>query len=65
MELISPYYPQLQILAYVTLAMVLGAVLGLDREIAHKPAGLRTHMMVAGAATILVALGELLVALRG
>jgi putative Mg2+ transporter-C (MgtC) family protein len=62
MELISPYYPQLQILAYVAVAMVLGAVLGLDREIAHKPAGLRTHMMVAGAATILVALGELLVA---
>jgi putative Mg2+ transporter-C (MgtC) family protein len=62
MELISSYYPQLQILAYVALAMVLGAVLGLDREFAHKPAGLRTHMMVAGAATILVALGKLLVA---
>ncbi|HSF33077.1 MAG TPA: MgtC/SapB family protein [Candidatus Tectomicrobia bacterium] len=62
MELISPYYPQLQILAYVALAMVLGAVLGLEREIAHKPAGLRTHMMLSGAATLLVALGEMLVA---
>jgi putative Mg2+ transporter-C (MgtC) family protein len=62
MELISPYYPQLQILAYVALAMVLGAVLGLDREIAQKPAGLRTHMLVAGAATLLVALGKMLVA---
>jgi hypothetical protein len=28
MELISPYYPQLQILASVALAMVSGAVLG-------------------------------------
>ena len=52
---------QLQILAYVALAMVLGAVLGVDREIAHRPAGLRTHMMVSGAAALLVALGELIV----
>jgi putative Mg2+ transporter-C (MgtC) family protein len=41
--------------------MLLGAVLGIDREIAHRPAGLRTHMMVSGAAALLVALGELIV----
>jgi putative Mg2+ transporter-C (MgtC) family protein len=61
MSIISPYYPQLAILAYVALAMVLGAVLGFEREIAHKPAGLRTHMLVSGAAAVLVALGEILV----
>jgi uncharacterized membrane protein YhiD involved in acid resistance len=52
-EHISMYQRQLQILGEVALAMLLGAVLGLEREIAHKPAGLRTHMMVAGAAALL------------
>jgi putative Mg2+ transporter-C (MgtC) family protein len=61
MSLIDSYYPQLQILGYVALAMLFGAVLGFDREMAHKPAGLRTHMMVAGAAALLVALGEMIV----
>lgn len=28
------------------LAMVLGAIVGFEREITHKPAGLRTHMLV-------------------
>ncbi len=60
MELLSMYQQQLQILSYVALAMLLGAVLGLDREIAHKPAGLRTHMLVAGAAALLMALGDVI-----
>jgi putative Mg2+ transporter-C (MgtC) family protein len=34
------------------LALVYGALLGLERELRHKPAGLRTHMMVSlGAAS--------------
>ncbi len=48
---------QLQILSQVAIAMGLGALIGLERELAHKPAGLRTHMLVSGAATLLVALG--------
>ncbi|WP_372638617.1 MgtC/SapB family protein [Fodinibius sp.] len=32
----------------VLLAMVLGGLMGLERELAKKPAGLRTHMLVAG-----------------
>jgi hypothetical protein len=40
---------QIGILAYVALAMLLGAVIGLERVFADKPAGLRTHMLVAGA----------------
>lgn len=55
------YQPQFAILGYVSLAMLLGALLGLDREIAHKPAGLRTHMLVSGAAALLVGLGNILV----
>jgi putative Mg2+ transporter-C (MgtC) family protein len=51
---------QLQILAEVALAMVLGAALGLERELAGKPAGLRTHMLVAGAAALLVGLTDVM-----
>src|SRR5512143_2275822 len=36
--------------------MLLGGFIGVEREYAHKPAGLRTHMLVAGAAALLVGL---------
>jgi putative Mg2+ transporter-C (MgtC) family protein len=52
---------EFQILAYVAVAMLLGALIGLEREIKDKPAGLRTHMLVAGAAALLVALGDVVV----
>jgi putative Mg2+ transporter-C (MgtC) family protein len=41
--------------------MALGAVIGVERELSDKPAGLRTHMLVSGAAALLVAIGETLV----
>jgi len=53
--------PQFQILAYAALAMILGGLVGLDREAARKPAGLRTHMLVSGAAALLVLLGQVMV----
>lgn len=52
---------QLQILGYIALAMALGGVIGFEREKADKPAGLRTHMLVAGAAALLVSLGSVIV----
>lgn len=52
---------QLQLLGLVLLSMILGAAVGFEREAADKPAGLRTHMLVAGAATLLTGLSELLV----
>lgn len=48
---------QLGVLGQIAFSMALGAVLGVEREIADKPAGLRTHMLVAGASTLLVCLG--------
>jgi putative Mg2+ transporter-C (MgtC) family protein len=45
----------------VALSMLLGAAVGWEREAARKPAGLRTHMLVAGAAAMLTGLSELLV----
>jgi putative Mg2+ transporter-C (MgtC) family protein len=40
--------------------MFLGGLIGLDREAARKPAGLRTHMLISGAAAFLVGMGGLL-----
>lgn len=55
-------WDELEILWRVLVAMALGGVLGWEREAANKPAGLRTHMMVAGTAALLVSLSETLVA---
>jgi putative Mg2+ transporter-C (MgtC) family protein len=45
----------------ILIATVLGAMLGLEREITAKPAGLRTHMLVAeGSALFMV--GSILIA---
>jgi putative Mg2+ transporter-C (MgtC) family protein len=52
---------ELKILSYVVISMLLGAAVGLDRELADKPAGLRTHMLVAGSSALLVSLGKLIV----
>jgi putative Mg2+ transporter-C (MgtC) family protein len=52
---------ELSILVRVGIAMLLGATVGFERETKDKPAGLRTHMLMAGAASVMVALGPLIV----
>jgi putative Mg2+ transporter-C (MgtC) family protein len=59
--LLAAYWPQFSVLIRVSIGMLLGAMLGWERETKHKPAGLRTHMLMAGAASVLVALGPLMV----
>ena len=44
----------LRVLARLGMAALLGGLLGAERELAHKAAGLRTHMMVALGAALLV-----------
>lgn len=61
MEIISLNPVQLKIIGYVALSMLLGALIGLEREIADKPAGIRTNMLVAGSSTLLVSLGEVMI----
>ena len=46
------------LLLRVAAAMLLGGVLGIEREIGRHAAGLRTHMMIAGAAALIVGLGD-------
>jgi putative Mg2+ transporter-C (MgtC) family protein len=59
-DLIEGSLPQLRLLLHVVLAFLLGGTIGWEREAAEKPAGLRTHMLVCGAAALLVGLGEIL-----
>lgn len=49
---------QLHMLTLVALAMVLGGLVGVEREISDKPAGLRTHMLVAGGCCLIALLGQ-------
>jgi putative Mg2+ transporter-C (MgtC) family protein len=52
---------ELKVAGEVAFAMVLGGLIGMEREVANKPAGIRTHMLVAGAAALLVGLGHALI----
>ncbi|HEX2464105.1 MAG TPA: MgtC/SapB family protein [Thermoanaerobaculia bacterium] len=49
-------------LGRLCIAVLVGAIIGIERELADKPAGLRTHMLVAGSAALFVGLGDPLVA---
>ena len=53
---------QLWLLSKVALALLLGGIIGYEREIAEKPAGFRTHMLVAGASALLVGMTDALLA---
>jgi len=44
------------------LALVVGAIIGLERELGHKPAGLRTHMLVSFGSALFVLIPLQLVA---
>lgn len=52
---------QLEIIGSIVLAMLLCAIIGIERELADKPAGFRTHMLVGGAAALLVGLSNVIV----
>ncbi|WP_201748576.1 MgtC/SapB family protein, partial [Escherichia coli] len=46
------------ILLRVAAAMLFGGELGVEREMGKHAAGLRTHMLIAGAAALIVGLGD-------
>jgi|SaaInl7_135m_RNA_FD_contig_21_2931875_length_623_multi_10_in_0_out_0_1 putative Mg2+ transporter-C (MgtC) family protein len=50
---------QLTILGHMIISMLLGGAIGWERDRSGKPAGLRTHMLVAGAASLLVGLAHI------
>jgi putative Mg2+ transporter-C (MgtC) family protein len=50
---------ELDVMLGVLVAMAFGGLIGLERELKSRPAGFRTHMLVAGAAALLVGVVEL------
>lgn len=55
------WWAQLSAAVQVLIAVVLGSIVGYEREVTGRPAGLRTHALLAGAAALLVLLAEGLV----
>src|SRR3989339_2246283 len=43
-----------EILLRLVLSVVFGGLIGLEREVVHKPAGIRTHMLVCLGSALLV-----------
>ena len=52
---------QLDIALKVLIATLLGGLVGFEREMMHKPAGLRTHAILAASAALLVGIADSLV----
>lgn len=50
---------QLWVVGGAAYAMVLGGVIGFERELKNRPAGFRTHTLVAGASSLLIGMGQL------
>lgn len=47
MEIIlAQWDTQLRVIAGIAIAMILGGLIGIEREFADKPAGFRTHTLV-------------------
>ncbi len=51
---------EFQMLGKIIIAALLGGIVGIEREFAERPAGLRTHMLVGGTAAFFVMLADLL-----
>lgn len=51
---------QLELVGLIAIAVILGAVIGAERELANKSAGLRTHALVAAGSALAVAIGHIL-----
>jgi putative Mg2+ transporter-C (MgtC) family protein len=60
-KLFQPIQPELYILFQAVVALLLGGLIGWEREAAGKWAGLRTHMLVCLAAMLFVRVGQFLI----
>jgi putative Mg2+ transporter-C (MgtC) family protein len=52
---------QLLFLGKIAIACLLGGLVGIEREFAEKPAGLRTHMLVSASSAFIVLLANMIV----
>lgn len=56
----EPFQQDLALILRIGAAMAFGGVLGFERELGRHAAGLRTHMLIAGAAALIVGLGDVM-----
>lgn len=59
-EAAASWGDQLEVVGLIAVAGALGALIGVERELANKSAGLRTHALVAAGAALAAAVGEIL-----
>lgn len=52
---------ELEIFSFVLISMALGGLVGFERGTIGKPAGIRTNMLVAGSATLVVSISKILI----
>ena len=52
---------QFSIIYRVIIAIILSGIVGFEREHLHKPAGLRTNMIIGGAACLIVSIAPILI----
>lgn len=58
----SNWMPQLELAASILIASILGGAVGMERELSNRPAGLRTHAILAAAACLIAGMSDILVA---
>lgn len=56
------WHEQFQMLVQVVIATVLCGLVGMEREFANKPAGIRTHALLGAASCLLVVLTDAIIA---
>ena len=54
------FEPQIDVILAAAYALLLGGAIGFERELKNRPAGFRTHMLVAAAASLLIGMGVML-----
>jgi putative Mg2+ transporter-C (MgtC) family protein len=55
----------LEITLKLLLAIALGGIIGLERETSHKPAGLRTHILICVSSAMMMVLSQLVLTGKG
>lgn len=50
----------LDVILRLTCALIVGAVIGTEREYTHRPAGMRTHMLVSLGACVVMIMGQII-----
>lgn len=65
MNELTPLIPYFEVVTRLVAAMILGALVGTERTLSHRVAGMRTYALVSLGAAIFVVTGEMVMSLYG